>query len=737
MTTMNLKALREAAKLSQSTLAEMLGVSQSTISRYEESPDNIPWGDMLRLLRALGVNPAEQAEAASPPPATGLDPGFPYQHLQRDLRLLRDFVGAAPSAVSDLPEGAPSVEQLLALADAVGRKPNLALTGPFDGAKSTIANALLGSDSLPTAYQPATRVVTYIRHIDDRPSWMREEVWMLSEGFNATQWSSQEHCEAHRVVAGNLETLRDYGTHEGERAEDGHAAYALVYIDAPVLRACNIIDFPGFDNDADDTSRAKANPIQADAALYVHPFVGFMGGADMLRVGQLVRELPNIELLDPSFPVLGNLFIVATHAGPQIKEQDISKALDLASRRTWRNLGESALRDRARTSDRVIDEATLRTRFFTFYLEMPSRRERLEMAIGDLLSRLLPRAWRRRADNEIVGFKTRAKEQLAATLDAYLQMINDIHRAEEELQRLRDEEPVRKRRMRKARQAVEVKIISLKRQSLDSLHRAYSEVVEADAIEAVIRSKFQDKKEAQQYAAAFVFEQLQHRIEGQTGKLANLLSKDIEQFLDHYREARLKLGTDREAVRIPFNVEGAFVGGLAGAAGVGALAAWAATLGNLGSYIIAAKVVSLLSALGISIPGGTAAVMSFIAAVGGPITIAVGVVALAALAGWALFGSSWQRRLAKKIVATMAEKNVLGQFREHLSKFWDDTGDAFSKGAEEVERQFEAYLQDLANLVSQRLAGKADVEERLARLEAARDFFAGIPWLAAERAMGE
>ncbi|HYW18192.1 MAG TPA: hypothetical protein VE956_02585, partial [Nodularia sp. (in: cyanobacteria)] len=78
---------------------------------------------------------------------------------------------------------------------------------------------------------------------------------------------------------------------------------------------------------------------------------------------------------------------------------------------------------------------------------------------------------------------------------------------------------------------------------------------------------------------------------------------------------------DGTVVSIPFDTKGAFLGGIAGLGAYGALAAWAAGLGNLGSYILVAKLVSLLSALGISIGGGTAAVISFVAAIGGPIVL--------------------------------------------------------------------------------------------------------------------
>ncbi len=130
--TINLKALRERAGLSQAALAEGTGLSQPAISRFEDNPDTVPWGEMLRLLRALGVNPAEQAEEASPPVRTGLDLGSPTAQLQRDLSLLVEFAGSAPEAMRSLPD-VPTVDELMRLAGLLGRKPNVSLTGPFDG----------------------------------------------------------------------------------------------------------------------------------------------------------------------------------------------------------------------------------------------------------------------------------------------------------------------------------------------------------------------------------------------------------------------------------------------------------------------------------------------------------------------------------------------------------------------------------------------------------------------------
>jgi len=182
------------------------------------------------------------------------------------------------------------------------------------------------------------------------------------------------------------------------------------------------------------------------------------------------------------------------------------------------------------------------------------------------------------------------------------------------------------------------------------------------------------------------------------------------------------------SVGIPFNAKGAFLGSLLGMTGVGALAVWAASLGNLGAYIIAAKTVSLLSALGISIAGGTATVASFLAAIGGPVTVAVAIVAVFAILGFALLGSSWEKRLAKKIVAVFAEKKIRESFEKSISDYWEQTEESFIKSADTVEEKFREYFEDLRKLVEDKEAGREELNSRIHRLEKARDFFGGIPW---------
>lgn len=728
--TIDLKSLRQNAKftISQAELAQRLGISQTQVSRYEEAPDNVPFSLMIKWARALGVDPAALAEESEPPPPAGVDPGSPYSRLHGELRLLKEFAAAAPDAVDALPDGSPRKEDLIALANLLGRKPNLCTKGPFDGGKSTVLNALLGANSLPTSYQPATKVVTYVRHLEDRPTWMSEEVWLFRRGFNPLLWDDPTHCTDHCVVRGNLETLKQYGTHDGRHAGGTDAHFALVFLDAPLLRACNVIDLPGDDNNADDTSKAEANPVQADVIIYTSPYNAFLRAPDMMRLAQVVRELPPFEKIHPGFPPLGNLFILATHASTAVSDSDLATIFQKAASRIFVQLGETALADRGAQTGRPIDEATVRARVFPFYKELAHRRAAFDGATTALFSEILPSVWKTRADTEIIGFRERAKENLGRQIDTYREMVGNMRRAEDELARVQAEEPVRRRRLSAERARVEGAIAAYRKESLTRLERRYAELTDIDTFEALIRRHYKDKKEAQEYAGTMLLELVQHGLEKDTAALSEQFATDVKQFLDGYSQIELRLGAARRPVAIPFNVNGAFIGGMAGVASVGALAAWAATLGNLGAYIIAAKAVSLLAALGISIPGGTAAVMAFIAAIGGPATLALGIVALAAMAGWALFGESWQRRLARKIVSVYAEKGILAKWKKVIGEYWDETLVAFQKGADEVERKWTEYLNDLTAIASRETAGKDEVAARLKRLEEAREFFGGLPW---------
>lgn len=290
--------------------------------------------------------------------------------------MLRDHSGIT-AAITDVirisPEEA-SLQRWEGVAGRITRKPNLALIGLFDAAKTTMANWLIASDAgLPENYSPTTSVVTYVHHIDDRPDWIKDQVILLDQEWSHRRWLEEGHTRRHRVVGGQPDLLSKYGTH-GESASGTEAKFALVFVDAPILKFCNIIDHPGYGHSEQESQFVDDSLQEMDALAYLSNATGFLRADEIARLGSLIRRLPPYEMQDDDFPTLGNLFVVATHAFPQISDQQLDRSiLGNGLKRLMEQLGSDEFDERGKTIGRVIDSQVVRSRMFSFCVELPDR----------------------------------------------------------------------------------------------------------------------------------------------------------------------------------------------------------------------------------------------------------------------------------------------------------------------------------------------------------------------------
>ncbi|NGY88018.1 hypothetical protein F6Y05_33855 [Bacillus megaterium] len=115
-----------------------------------------------------------------------------------------------------------------------------------------------------------------------------------------------------------------------------------------------------------------------------------------------------------------------------------------------------------------------------------------------------------------------------------------------------------------------------------------------------------NKKNAQEFLPSNVsdlyYAKLQEILRDSTDKIQDQITEFFNE-LEGITKAITKIQV--EGTEIPLDFKGILSGGFAGATVLGALGFWASTVGNLGGYILVAKGVSLLSAVGISV-GGTA-----------------------------------------------------------------------------------------------------------------------------------
>jgi transcriptional regulator with XRE-family HTH domain len=724
----NLREIREKANLSQTELAARTGVSQVQISRYEQNPDTIPLATLISLLQGLGLDlqTAIQDMEQARHPENPLDPGRPYTRLDQNFQLLRLYLDQGSSEYAEWVDSRFKLESVIEQINFLTRRPKLVIAGAFDTGKSHLINRILGKNLLPTGYTPMTKVAMYIHHADEKPEGLHENVVILGENFNPEKWNDLEHIQKHAVARGNALTLKDFGTHEGEN-ELADAQSAIVFDDAPILKACCIVDTPGLMNNDADRKTAVNATRGADLLIFTSQAKGFMKGEDIALLEQYIGGLPMPTAQDPGFPALRNLFIVATQADPSIGSDQLQNILTKGGERLFDVLGETTLRRKGEEIGSTINKEILQGRFFSFWSEIPDRRKKLEEDLCKTLADVFPKAMIITLNNEVLSLKKASEKHLVEKIKQYEITKNNLEEVEQRLADLERQKPQFQATLLEKKEQVYGFIREREAEALTIIDNIWGEVVTIEKVEQIIRNKFPDKKEAPkaapQYILSLIQDKLTSRIESESRKLTPL----VEQYLDEFQGVSFE-DPDAPEVEIPFDAHGAFAGGFAGVASIGVLAFSASLMGPLGGYILVAKGVSVMSALGFSVSGGTAGAASMVAAIGGPVTLAIGIGIAVALAGWALFGSSWQKRLAKKIVTHFDKENVKEGFWKAYINMWLDTKEAFTRGAENAEKEYHANLERLRDLVQDKERTLERISNIQVHLDSARAFFVNMPW---------
>jgi uncharacterized small protein (DUF1192 family) len=716
--------LHKGESLSQDELAVRIGIAQAQVSRYEAAPETIPFELAFAWCQACGFTIDDALRLSSIEDNKGIDPGTPYKELHANLALLRQYTDGAPELSKDLPTPSLTPDDLSLKIAQWRRKPTVLITGRFDSAKTRIANTLLGTENLPSQYTPTTSIVTFVRHIADRPMWQTEDVWIMKKGFSEDKWTDETHCKEFRLVAGGFETLKRFGTKESEGEKEGAKA-ALVYMDAPLLNACTLIDVPGFQNDENDAELATSSVSLADIVLYTSPAKGFIDQADFLHLSQVLRALSPIHA-----PGLGlrfsNFFLVATHADPSISDPALAHIVERGAQRLDKQFGESLFME----EPRKLSVEEIQRRIFTFWFENKTRRERLESNLLQTLSTVMPTMIRQQIDSEVKEIKARTRTDLRKRIEAYERALAEIDAARSNVDELRKRIPAHKKEIQRNKAAFKQEIENLKRATEQFISKEIAPMLAPASVETFIRKNFdKSKDDAKTDAIPKLLEMVQSRLEDFLKKESEKLVPLVEKYLQKYEVTldSLKEPQFGGFEAIPFDAQGAFAGGLAAAGTLGALGIWASAMGNLGGYILVAKLASVMSIVGFGV--GSGSLVTFVAAIGGPVTLAVGLASVLALGIWSLFGEDWKARLAKKIAKILHDKGLINKVRERADSFWDTSWLAFEAGADAIEEKFAEYLKKNEDLLKDKNSQKK-IEAAIATLEDLRDFFGGIPWRA-------
>jgi len=178
---MALKDFREFhLKMNQQQFAEYLGLSLKEITRLEENPDEIPYGVLKTLADKTGMT-LDEITCYERPRAEPLKPENTWSSADFTRKKLVDYINHFSDKWHEIWRDLyrNHIDELNTGVKSAIRKPKIAIVGRSDVGKSTLINCILGSEKMPVSWTPTTSIVVYIKHIDDRPTFIKDNVWIF------------------------------------------------------------------------------------------------------------------------------------------------------------------------------------------------------------------------------------------------------------------------------------------------------------------------------------------------------------------------------------------------------------------------------------------------------------------------------------------------------------------------------------------------------------------------------
>lgn len=154
---------------------------------------------------------------------------------------------------------------------------NLAVVGSFNRGKSTLMNAILGRDWLPTGVLPHTSVITTVTY------GSREQALM-----HCANWSLPKEIP--------LEKLADYVTEQGNPSNQRQVTLAEIQVPAEILRrGFYFVDTPGVGSGiAANTTTTEGFVPEIDAAIFVSSFESPIDENEVRFLRQVYEEVGKV-----------------------------------------------------------------------------------------------------------------------------------------------------------------------------------------------------------------------------------------------------------------------------------------------------------------------------------------------------------------------------------------------------------------------------------------------------------
>lgn len=727
MSEFKLKDFREDyLKLTQAELAELIGVRQDRISRLEQNLDTISLEELVVLSKKTGKSLDEitNYKRDIPNKLEVKDSWNKVRYIKSTIiNYIKDY-----SPKNNL-NYESKIGELRKNIEAIARKPRIVFSGKSDSGKSTMINALLGKEKMPTNWTPTTSIIVYVKDILDRPDYMEEELWIFKKGkdeeWDDTRLYDEKYCREWKIAGGNAEMLSQYGVRRGEEYNKDIGS-AVLFIDSPILKNCDILDIPGITAGIDsDNIAANQAKLKADVLVYLSQASGFLQTEDANYLKEALEVLPPLEKIEGTgLSPMSNLFVVATHAHHINPRTDLKKICDSGCDRFTKTLPESFWKRYSNNSKRLFSEKDLRKRFFTYTTDIEDLREDFEKELKNTIENL-PKLLENKVFNLTKEYAKNESSEMKREIENYEKLINKREDCSKLLEEIKKNEPKRKFSLEENNRNVKNRIFDLDTETKKKFREDFNQMLtEENIIKIIDKRGYKNKKAELEELGSYISSEIQDIYRKNLEKTTEKFKDTMDEYLVETQKS-LELANSSSGINIDldFDFKSAFIGGLAGAATLGGLAFWASTLGNLGAYILVAKGVSVLSALGISIAGGTATATAFVASIGGPITLGIAAALLVGVAIWGIFSDSWKKKIAKKIIEEF--KKHVAKYDEAITKYWLDTENGFDIAKDKMEEEWQKYVNNLEDELYNYDINK--LKETLKNAKEVKDFFTNMP----------